>query len=91
MEFSEKMKELVKSGATINEVAAAFGLNVSSLPQEWSLFVTNMIMFSCSQQLLLENMNSNISSMKDQVSALTSAVTCLQSEIREKQFTGKHL
>ena len=84
MEFSEKMKELVKSGATINEVASAFGLDVSSLPQEWSLFFTNMIMFSCSQQLLLENMNSNISSMKDQVSALTSAVTCLQSEIRER-------
>ena len=50
MEFSEKMKELVKSGATITEVASAFGLDVSSLPQEWSLFVTNMIMFSYSQQ-----------------------------------------
>ena len=84
MEFTEKLKELIKNGATVADVASAFGLDMSTLPPEWFMFMSNMIMFSFSMMSMMEGMDSNITGLKDQVSGLTSAVTSLQSELRER-------
>ena len=84
MEFTEKLKELIKKGATVADIASAFGLDMSALPSEWFMFLSNMIMFSFSMVSLMEGMDNNIVDLKDQVSGLTSAVTSLQSELRER-------
>ena len=84
MEFTEKLKELIKNGATVADIASAFGLDMSALPSEWFMFMSNMIMFSFSMMSMMEGMDSNITGLKDQVSGLTSAVTSLQSELRER-------
>ena len=79
MEFTEKLKELIKKGATVTDIASAFGLDMSTLPPEWFMFLSNMIMFSFSMVSLMEGMDNNIVDLKDQVSGLTSAVTSLRS------------
>ena len=88
MDFSGKMRELVRKGATVDVVASSFGLDASELPQEWLMFFANMVLFSCSQQALLERMDSSLGEMKDemgskmdslnsQVEALNSAISIL--------------
>ena len=48
MDFTEKMKELIAGGASIDEIASSFGLDVEVLPAEWILFFSNAIMLPCS-------------------------------------------
>lgn len=95
MAFSEKMKDLATRGATMSDVASAFGLDVSSLPPEWIMFFSNMIMFSYAQQNLLEDMNSKMKDMNSKMDGmdakmdgLSSAEKSLQDELRQK--SGKH-
>ncbi len=88
MDFAERMRELAAKGATMSDVASAFGLDVSSLPSEWVMFVSNMIMFSYSQQNLLEDMNSKMDGMDAKMDGLSSAVKSLQDELRQR--SGKN-
>ena len=66
---------MIKNGATVADVASAFGLGLLTLPQEWFMFIFYMMMFS--MMSMMEGMDYNITGLKDQVSGLASAVTRL--------------
>lgn len=91
MNFTERMKDLIKKGASMEEIASSFGLDVNALPPEWMMFISNSIMFTCSMMAQLESVNSKMEGMtlemvgmNDKVEALTSAIGSLQDSLREK-------
>ena len=60
MDFTEKMKELIAKGASIDEIASSFGLDVNVLPPEWILFFSNSMMLTCSMMTQLESFNTKM-------------------------------
>ena len=60
MDFTEKIKELIARGASIDEIASSFGLDVSVLPPEWILFFSNAMMLTCSMMAQLESFNAKM-------------------------------
>ena len=84
MDFTEKMKELIAGGASIDEIASSFGLDVKVLPPEWILFFSNSIMLTCSMMAQLGSFNVKMEGMNEKVDALTSAIGSLQDTLREK-------
>lgn len=84
MDFTEKMKDLITRGASMDEIASSFGLDVNVLPPEWILFFSNSIMLTCSMMTQLESFNVKIEGMNEKVDALTSAIGSLQDSLREK-------
>ena len=77
MDFTEKMKELIARGASIDEIASSFGLDVNVLPPEWVLFFSNSMMLTCSMMSQLESFNTKMEEMNAKVDALTSAIGSL--------------
>ena len=84
MDSTEKMKELIARGASIDEIASSFGLDVNVLPPEWVLFFSNSMMLTCSMMTQLESFNTKMEGMNEKVDALTSAIGSLQDSLREK-------
>ena len=83
MDFTEKIKELIARGASIDGIASSFGLDVSVLPPEWILFFSNSMMLTCSMMTQLESFNTKMEGMNEK---LTSAIGSLQDSLREKKF-----
>ena len=77
MDFTEKMKELIARGASIDEIASSFGLDVNVLPPEWILFFSNSMMLTCSMMTQQESFNTKMEGMNEKVDALTSAIGSL--------------
>ena len=77
MDFTEKMKELIARGASIDEIASSFGLDVNVLPPEWILFFSNSMMLTCSMMTQQESFNTKMEGMNEKVDALTSAIESL--------------
>ena len=60
MDFTEKMKDLITRGASMDEIASSFGLDVNVLPPEWILFFSNSIMLTCSMMTQIESFNTKM-------------------------------
>lgn len=71
MGFAEKIKELIARGASIDEIASSFGLDVSILPPELILSFSNAMMLTCSMMAQLESFNAKMEGMNEKVNALT--------------------
>ena len=84
MDFTEKIKELIARGASIDGIASSFDLDVSVLPPEWILFFSNAMMLTCSMMAQLESFNAKMEGMNEKVDAHTSAIGGLQDSLRER-------
>lgn len=58
---------------------------MSQLSPEWVMFLSNMIMFSYSQQVLLEELNSKKGEMNSKIDVLSSSIVSLQKELRDRR------
>ena len=67
MGFTEKIKELIARGASIDGIASSFDLDVSVLPPEWILFFSNAMMLTCSMMAQLESFNAKMEGMNENV------------------------